>query len=159
MRYAQIRKMDISNGYGIGVSLFVQGCSRHCKGCFNKDTWDFNGGELYTSETRDQILSLLKNEHIKRLSILGGEPFEPINMPDVYDLINHTRILYGYNKKIWIYSGYTYVELFSLGKIARKILNNVDYLVDGAFDYSQKDLKLQFRGSSNQNIIHLREDL
>lgn len=156
MRYAQIRKMDISNGKGLGISLFVQGCSRHCRNCFNPETWDFNGGKLYTSETKNTILKLLNNEHIKRISILGGEPMEEVNVTSVSDLIDSVRWVYGDTKSIWLYTGYTFEELVTKDKeVYRNILNKIDCLVDGAYIDELKDMSLQYRGSSNQRIIKI----
>lgn len=159
MRYAAIRPIDISDGVGIGVALFVQGCARHCKNCFNPETWDFNGGKEYTNADRDRILEYIKKPYIKRLSILGGEPLEEVNLTDVCRLV----ILAKREKpeiKIWIYTGYTYEELLKRIAYSTKddlavILDNIDYLVDGPFVEEEKDLSLKFAGSRNQRVIDM----
>ena len=150
MNYAKIRKLDVTNGEGIGVSLFVQGCQFHCKNCFNKVTWDFDYGKKFTKDTLNTIISLLNDEHIKRFSILGGEPLAEKNMYDVLQTIieirkNVTDII------IWVYTGYTFEELKQL-KYGKEILDNVDTIVDGRYIDELRDLTLEFRGSSNQNI-------
>lgn len=150
MNYAKIRRLDVTNGEGIGVSLFVQGCQFHCKNCFNKVTWDFDGGKKFTKDTLNIIISLLNNEHIKRFSILGGEPLAKKNMHDVLQTIieirkNVTDII------IWVYTGYTFEEVKQL-KYGKEILDNVDTIVDGRYVDELRDLTLEFRGSSNQNI-------
>ena len=150
MNYAKIRKLDVTNGEGIGVSLFVQGCQFHCKNCFNKVTWDFDGGKKFTKDTLNTIISLLNAEHIKRFSILGGEPLAEKNMYDILQTIieirkNVTDIT------IWVYTGYTFEEVKQL-KYGKEILDNVDTIVDGRYVDELRDLTLEFRGSSNQNI-------
>ena len=150
MNYAKIRKLDVTNGERIGVSLFVQGCKFHCKNCFNKVTWDFDGGKKFTKDTLNTIISLLNDEHIKRFSILGGEPLAEKNMYDVLQTIievrkNVTDII------IWVYTGYTFEEVKQL-KYGKEILDNVDTIVDGRYVDELRDLTLEFRGSSNQNI-------
>ena len=152
MRYAQIRNMDISNGIGIGVALFVQGCHFHCENCFNKNTWDFNEGLAWTSSIENNFLHIIDKPYIKRISFLGGEPLTPENKEDVLSLIDKCKQLYP-NKKIWVWSGYTFDNL------PKSILNNIDYLVDGPYIDSLKDYKLKFRGSSNQRIIDVQETL
>lgn len=112
MRYASIRSMDISNGEGIGVSLFVQGCHFHCNNCFNSETWDFDGGKEWTLEVKDKFLKLIDKPYIKRVSILGGEALSDENVEQILSLINSIRFLYP-NKKIWLYSGYTWEETMS----------------------------------------------
>ena len=150
MNYAKIRKLDVTNGEGIGVSLFVQGCQFHCKNCFNKVTWDFDNGKQFTKDTLNTIISLLNDKHIKRFSILGGEPLAEKNMHDVLQTIieirkNVTDIT------IWVYTGYTFEEVKQL-KYGKEILDNVDTIVDGRYVDELRDLTLEFRGSSNQNI-------
>lgn len=161
MNYAQIRKMDISNGEGIGVSLFVSGCPFHCKNCFNSIAWDYNYGKPFTDETMNTIIELLNNDYIKRFSILGGEPLADNNAETVYHILSTVRKTYP-DKQIWVYSGYTFEEIMSgdentadLYKI--KALNNADVLVDGRYVDELKDLNLHFRGSSNQRLIDLNK--
>ena len=166
MRYADIHKMNISDGPGIGVSLYVQGCALHCPGCFNEGTWDFDGGKEYTNDTMDVILDLLKPEWMTRLSILGGEPLCPANYKE---LIKLTYLAHEENKdkpnfKVWLWTGRTYENLMAEinSEPDRKhphplelVLKGVDYLVDGPFIQDKKDLTLKWRGSSNQRIIAL----
>lgn len=165
MRFAQIREMDISNGPGIGVSLFVQGCHFHCKNCFNPETWDFNGGKKFTEETEDTILALIKPEYIERFSILGGEPLEDRNLLDLANLIVNIRIEKP-EIKIWLYTGFTYewLNFISVTSASRNerdflqiILKEIDVLVDGQFQENKKDLTYPFAGSTNQRVIDMNE--
>ena len=167
MRYRQIRSMDISNGEGVGIALFVQGCSFHCKGCFNKETWDFDGGNLWTKESKEAFIGLANKEYIQRISILGGEPLHPSNIEEVLDLCRSIKGIYP-NKVIWLYTGYEFENILSqvdtekndLDNYFRKsILNYIDILVDGQFKDELKDQTLAFRGSSNQRIIDVKKTL
>lgn len=162
MRYASIRKMDISNGEGVGVALFVQGCSFHCKGCFNSETWDFNGGKEWTEEVENDFLELVSKPYITRISILGGEPLEKENLGCLYYLVMKIKKDYP-DKKIWIYSGYTFEKLMSdypqINVFRQLILKYCDVLVDGQFEEDKKDLMLKFRGSKNQRVIDVQESL
>lgn len=157
MRYAQIRSMDISNGTGIGVSLFVQGCHFHCKDCFNSETWDFSGGKPWTEDSKKIFLISVLRAYIERVSILGGEPLADENFSDVLDLVQtiHERFP---EKKIWIYTGYTWEELLN-DEQKKEILPYIDVLVDGRFQTDLKDLSLKFKGSSNQRVIDVQESL
>ena len=152
-RYASIRKMDISNGEGIGISLFVQGCHFHCKNCFNPETWDFKGGKEWNQEVRKHFIELANNEHIHRISILGGEPLCDENIEEIINLCKELKEKYP-NKKIWIYSGYTYEQIQQDINKA-EILDIADILVDGPYEENKQDFNLYFRGSSNQRIIEL----
>ena len=170
MRYAQIRNMDISNGEGVGVALFVQGCHFHCKGCFNSDTWDFNGGKEWTQEVKDEFLKLIDKPHIKRVSILGGEPLADENVRKIYLLTKEIKTLFP-DKKIWLYSGFEYEKIMNIdfetfvnGTQAddyRKAIlqENVNVLVDGRYIDELRDLTLKFRGSSNQRLIDIKKSL
>lgn len=153
MRYAQIRQLDISNGEGVGVALFVQGCHFHCNNCFNSETWDFNGGKEWTRKEELEFLKLSKRPFIKRVSILGGEPLCEENAEMVLKLISQIPD----DKKIWIYTGYKYEDLML--SVQKDILNSIDYLVDGQFIDNLKDLGLKFRGSSNQRVIDVQETI
>ena len=157
MRYAQIRSMDISNGTGIGVSLFVQGCHFHCKDCFNSETWDFSGGKSWTEDSKKIFLISVLRAYIERVSILGGEPLADENFSDVLDLVQtiHERFS---EKKIWIYTGYTWEELLN-DEQKKEILPYINVLVDGRFQTDLKDLSLKFKGSSNQRVIDVQESL
>lgn len=149
MRYAKIRKMDISNGEGIGVALFLQGCHFHCKGCFNTETWDFNGGKEWTLEIEDMFMELIDKPYIKRISILGGEPLD--QTVELTELLRKIKIKYP-NKTIWLYTGFKYEDIKDF-----EILKYIDVIVDGQYKEELKDLKLEFRGSSNQQIIKIKE--
>lgn len=148
MRYNCIREMDISNGIGIGISLFTQGCNFHCKNCFNPETWDFNGGKEWNNKVEDKFLKLILRPFISRFSILGGEPLEQTD--DLISIISKVRKIKP-DIKVWLWSGYTYEKIVQ-DKAKSKILDYIDYLIDGKFIYEQKDFNLKFRGSSNQKI-------
>jgi anaerobic ribonucleoside-triphosphate reductase activating protein len=151
MNYAEIKKVDIANGPGVRVSLFVSGCRNHCKGCFNPETWDFDYGRPFTRETEDEIIEALRPSWIQGLSILGGEPTEEENAAVLIPFLKRVRAAL-LDKDIWLYSGYTYDSLRD-----KEILTLADVLVDGPFLLKQKDAGLAFRGSRNQRIIDLRE--
>lgn len=150
MNYSGIKKVDIANGPGVRVALFVSGCRNHCKGCFNPETWDFDYGDLFTLKTEDEIIAALRPSWIQGLSILGGEPTEEENAAVLIPFLKRIRAELP-EKDIWLYSGYTYEMLQN-----EEILTLVDVLVDGPFLLEQKDAGLAFRGSRNQRIIHLR---
>lgn len=151
MNYAEIKKVDIANGPGVRVSLFVSGCRNHCKGCFNPETWDFDYGRPFTRETEDEIIEALRPSWIQGLSILGGEPTEEENAAVLIPFLKRVRAALP-DKDIWLYSGYTYEALRD-----KEILTLADVLVDGPFLLELKDVGLAFRGSRNQRIIDLRE--
>ena len=159
MRYAAMRPIDVSNGEGIGVALFIQGCSIHCPGCFQPETWDFNGGELFEVNAMNRLLHYLDNPMIARFSILGGEPLEDCNLYDLAKLI-HIVKEYKQKIKIWLYTGYTVEQLREriknkkYSKYLKYILNNVDVLVAGPFKEELKDPCLKWCGSCNQQIIY-----
>lgn len=154
MRYAQIRNMDISNGEGIGASLFVQGCHFHCKGCHNPEQWSFDGGKLYTEKEEAAILEIVDKPYIKRFSVLGGEPLELCNLSELLCLIKRIKQKRP-DIKIWLYTGYTWEVLQdSDNEMMKKIFDNIDVLVDGQFIEEEKDLSLSFRGSRNQRLIY-----
>ena len=157
MNYADIKRIDVANGLGVRVSLFVSGCSHHCKGCFNEETWDFNYGKPFTEAEIEQILDYVKPDYIKGLSLLGGEPFEYVNQQGLLPLLRRFKSLYP-QKDVWCYTGYDF-EKDIQGKMmvmwpeTRELLRYIDILVDGEFEMDKKDLSLRFRGSSNQRII------
>lgn len=151
MNYAEIKKVDIANGPGVRVSLFVSGCRNHCTGCFNPETWDFDYGRPFTRATEDEIIKALRPSWIQGLSILGGEPTEEENAAVLIPFLKRVRAVLP-DKDIWLYSGYTYEVLRD-----KEILTLADVLVDGPFLLEQKDAGLAFRGSRNQRIIDLRE--
>ena len=153
MRYNKIRKMDISNGPGVRVSLFFQGCHFHCKDCFNSETWDFEKGKEFTEETIDRILELCDKNFIVGLSILGGEPMHPVNIEGTTKLAKLFKERYP-NKSLWIWTGF----LFDVLK-DKEVLQYVDTLIDGQFKTELFDPRLKYRGSSNQRVIDVQESL
>ena len=154
MNYGEIKKYDIADGPGVRVTLFVSGCRHHCKGCFNAETWDFHYGNPYTEKTEKEILDALNHPYIAGLTLLGGEPFEPENQRELVKLLKKVREMYP-KKNIWSYSGYVYGRAYT--EVTDEMLSYIDVLVDGPFVEDLKDITLQFRGSSNQRILNLRE--
>lgn len=161
MNYSAIKYYDIANGPGVRVSLFVSGCRHHCKNCFNEEAWAFNSGKPFTEAVQQDILEHLAPSYIEGITILGGEPFEPENQPEVYKLIMKIKEVLP-QKSIWIYSGFTLEQLRggsrASGDTCNKILYSVDVLVDGPFIEDLKDISLEFRGSKNQRILHRGTD-
>lgn len=157
MNYSVIKKTDVADGPGVRVALFVSGCRHHCKGCFNAETWSFSYGRPYTEETAKEILEALAPDYIRGITLLGGEPFEPENRPQLIALLQEVREKLP-KKDVWCYSGYTLDKDMTLwiqqGKEdVKQLLSLLDVLVDGEFVEARKDLKLKFRGSDNQRII------
>lgn len=163
MNYATIKNCDIANGPGVRVSLFVSGCTHRCPGCFNEVAWDFSYGEPFTRETEDKIITMLKPDYIRGLTLLGGEPFEPQNQPAIVQLLRRIKKELP-NKSIWAFSGYLF-DRDILGKrlgdweVTREYLSYLDVLVDGPFVEAKKNLSLRFRGSENQRIIDVPASL
>lgn len=176
MRYSSMRNLDISNGEGVGVSLFVQGCPFHCKNCFNSDTWDFNGGKEWTEEVKDKFMKLIDRPYIKRVSFLGGECLAEQNLDEVLSLIKEIRISFP-EKTIWLYTGFCWNDIMcsfaglqadyvvldkkdiEAWEKRREIISNVDVLVDGEYIDEQRDITLKWRGSSNQRVISVVDSL
>lgn len=163
MNYATIKNCDIANGPGVRVSLFVSGCTHHCKGCFNEVAWDFDYGQPFTQETIDLILDMMKPHYIKGITLLGGEPFEPQNQPALVDLLRQIKANYP-EKTVWAFSGYLFDKDILPGKlgdpaVTKEFVSYLDVLVDGRFVLEKKNLSLRFRGSSNQRIIHVPSSL
>lgn len=161
MNYANIKYNDISNGEGVRTSLFVSGCNHGCKGCFNREAWDFEYGNIFDEKVLEDIINSIKSPYISGLSLLGGEPLNPKNQYGVYKIIKEFRKEFADTKNIWCYTGYTYKDDFIRGNTAyteyiEYILENIDVLVDGKFIEELKDVSLVFRGSSNQRIIDLK---
>ena len=157
MKYAKIRKMDISNGEGVRVSLFVQGCSFHCKNCFNPETWNFDGGKFFTDIEKEKIIKLVNKDYIAGLSILGGEPLHSNNIEAVSDVCKNFKKIYP-NKTIWLWTGFKYEDILKRENNCN-ILNYIDVLVDGQFEENKKDLTLKWKGSSNQRVIDCKKSL
>ncbi len=162
MNYCTIKKWDIADGIGVRVSLFVSGCTHHCKGCFQPETWDFNYGNLFTRETENEILEALKPDYINGLTLLGGEPFEPENQRVLVEFLKRVKKEYP-EKSIWCYSGYVYEELTGDSRakceVTEEMMSMIDVLVDGEFIQEKKNISLQFRGSENQRIIDVKKTM
>ena len=155
MNYTLIRSIDIANGEGIGTALFVSGCPFHCEGCFNPETWDYGYGKEFTQKTLISLIEATDKPYINRISILGGEPLAPVNLETVSLIIESLKKRFP-EKRIWIYSGYTYE---SLNKNQLRVISKADILVDGQFIKEKKNLNLKFRGSSNQRIIDIQQTI
>lgn len=170
MRYASIRNLDISNGEGVGVSLFVQGCDRHCFNCFNSETWNFNGGKEWTEEVKNKFMELIDRPYIRRISILGGEPLAEQNLDDVLSLVQQIRISFP-EKTIWLYTGYELSEIIKQEQYEKvsgipdvwskrwEIIKLCNIVVDEEYIDEQKDLTLKWRGSKNQHVIDVKQSL
>lgn len=164
MKYANIKSVDVADGLGVRVSLFVSGCRNHCKGCFNEMTWDFNYGSDFTEETVNQILTMLAPSYIDGFTLLGGEPFEEENQPVLTELLKRIKKEYP-QKNIWCFTGYILdKDLLPLNGKKRtdytdEMLSYIDVLIDGPFILEKKDLMLKFRGSSNQRVIDLKRTI
>lgn len=162
MNYGNIKYCDIADGTGVRTSLFVSGCRHHCRGCFQPETWDFDYGRPFTDEVEDEIIESLRPQYVEGLTVLGGEPMDPDNQPAVLHLLKRVKSLFP-DKNIWVYTGYTYeTDLLSrTGKAhlscTDELLSLIDVLVDGEFVLEKKDITLEFRGSSNQRILKLKE--
>ena len=163
MNYGEIKNYDIANGEGVRVSLFVSGCTHHCKNCFNPETWSFEYGKPFTKETEDYIIECLSPDYIDGLSLLGGEPFEPQNQEALLPFLRKVKNELP-NKNIWCYTGYLFdMELLSESRarceFTDEMLSLIDVLVDGEFVQAMHDISLAFRGSSNQRIIDVQKSL
>ena len=170
MNYAQIRSMDISNGEGIGVSLFVQGCDFHCKNCFNSETWEFSKGQEWNDKTKNQFLKLIETPFIQMVSILGGEPLHPKNVQNVLKIVDEIRVSYP-TKNIWLYTGYTWEQIMhpvitdinseqlKMLQMRKELVSKCNVLIDGRYVDELRDISLHWRGSSNQRVINVQETL
>lgn len=163
MYYADIKSYDIANGEGCRVTLFVSGCTNHCKGCFQPETWDFHYGQPYTKDTEEYILNLLQNPHIEGLTILGGEPFEPFNQAELVNLLHIVKQKFP-EKNIWCFTGFVYDKDLLKGQrkhtnVTDEMLSYIDVLFDGPFILQQRDISLWFRGSKNQRVLDMKQTL
>lgn len=161
MNYSEIKYCDIANGPGVRTSLFVSGCRRHCKNCFNYMTWDFSYGNLFTVEVQEKILKSLEPDYVDGLTLLGGEPFEPENQAGLLDFVRQVRKRYP-EKSIWAFSGNTLEEILNGQahcEVTEELLSYLDVLVDGPFIQDLYDIRLRFRGSSNQRILDVQKSL
>mgnify|MGYP003204099157 CR=1 FL=1 len=159
MHYGEIKKCDVANGIGVRVSLFVSGCTNHCKNCFQKETWDFDYGKVFDEEAQLKIIEMLRPDYIDGITVLGGEPFEPENQRGLYPFLKRIKEEFP-DKSVWAYSGFTFEELtdelsYCNCETTDELLKFIDVLVDGRFEDEKKDLSLRFRGSSNQRIINM----
>ena len=159
MHYGEIKNCDIANGEGVRVTLFVSGCTNHCKNCFQPQTWDFNYGNPFTEETEAELFRLLSPRYIRGLTLLGGEPFEPENQRALLPFLRKLRRELP-EKTVWAFTGFTWEELHTEGshprcEVTDTLLNLIDVLVDGRYVEELKDIGLRFRGSSNQRLLDL----
>ncbi len=152
-KYNKIRKMDISNGPGIRVSIFMQGCIFHCEGCFNPETWDFKCGNEFTDDTINEVLNLCAPDHIKGLSILGGEPMHPKNIEATTKLAKEFKKMYP-NKTIWSWTGFNFEDIKD-----KEVFKYIDVLIDGQFKINLRNPNLRWKGSSNQRVIDVQKSL
>ena len=163
MNYADIKQYDVANGIGVRVSLFVSGCTHHCRDCFNKEAWDFNYGKKFDEKTIDYIIEQMNHNYIAGLSILGGEPLELANQKELVSLVKKVKEVYP-DKNIWCYTGYDF-EKDILGKMYKEFsytkdfLDKIDIIVDGEFIEEKKLVDLKFRGSTNQRKIDVQKSL
>lgn len=166
MYYGEIKKIDVANGPGVRVSLFVSGCTHHCRECFQPETWDFQYGKPYTEAVEAELITALTPDYIEGLTILGGEPFEPENQRVLLPFLKRVRRELP-KKNIWMFSGYQFEELIGQEtgtgrarcEATDEILSLIDVLVDGEFEIDKKNIALQFRGSTNQRLIRVKESL
>ena len=163
MNYAELKKTDIANGEGVRVSLFVSGCRRHCKGCFNEIAWDFSYGKPFDEAAEEEVLSALAPSFIRGLTLLGGDPFEPENQRALVPFVKKVKERFP-QKDIWAFTGYTYddgtlMEPHAKTEVTREFISLLDVLVDGKFEEALKDIRLVFRGSSNQRVIDVQKSL
>lgn len=160
MNYGAIKKCDIANGVGVRTVLFVSGCTHHCKGCFQPETWNFNYGERYTKETEDEIIESLRPDYVDGITLLGGEPFEPENQRELVKLLRRIKKELP-QKTVWSFSGYTYEELTgdsrAVCEVTNEMLSMLDVLVDGEFVEAKRNISLRFRGSENQRLIDMNK--
>ena len=154
MKYNVIRKMDISNGPGVRVSVFMQGCEFHCKNCFNPETWNFDGGKEFTQESIDEVMDLCGKDYIKGLSILGGEPMHPKNIEATTKLAKEFKEKYP-DKNLWVWSGFKFDEDLK----DKEVVKYIDVLVDGRYVDELHDPTLKWKGSSNQRVIDVQQSL
>ena len=163
MNYADIKRVDVANGEGVRVSIFVSGCHHHCKGCFNECAWDFNYGNKFTEKEIDQIINYMDHDYIAGLTLLGGEPLEKQNQEGLLPLLRKVKEKFP-NKNIWCYTAYDFEkdvvgDMAKNSETTKELINYLDVVVDGKFEEDKKDIKLRFRGSSNQRILDVHETL
>lgn len=163
MNYADIKKVDVANGEGVRVSVFVSGCHHHCKGCFNECAWDFGYGNKFDENAKEKVINYMNHDYIKGLSLLGGEPLEPSNQEGLLPLVKEVKEKFP-DKTIWCYTGYDFQKdivdgMNKTNPTTKELLKYIDVVVDGKFDENQKSPKLRFRGSANQRILDAQETI
>ncbi|MCR5202290.1 MAG: anaerobic ribonucleoside-triphosphate reductase activating protein [Lachnospiraceae bacterium] len=164
MNYCELKNFDVANGPGVRVSLFVSGCTHHCEGCFQPETWDFNYGKPFTEETIEEIIEYLKLDYIKGITLLGGDPLEKSNQGPLLKLLRRIREEFGETKDVWCFTGYEFEKdiigyMMDEWEDTKELMSYIDILVDGEFELAKKDLMLKFKGSSNQKTIKVKESL
>ena len=163
MNYAAIKPTDVANGPGVRVTLFVSGCTHYCKGCFNSEAWDFDYGQGFTEETQEELLRLLSPDYIVGLTLLGGEPMEPVNQAGLLPFMKKVRERFP-EKTVWCFTGYDFEKdilgkMFPLSEVTRELVPLFDVMVDGKFVEEKKNLRLKFRGSENQRVLDVAASL
>lgn len=163
MNYAAIKPTDVANGPGVRVTLFVSGCTHYCKGCFNSEAWDFDYGQGFTEEPQEELLRLLSPDYIVGLTLLGGEPMEPVNQAELLPFMKKVRERFP-EKTVWCFTGYDFEKdilgkMFPLSEVTRELVPLFDVMVDGKFVEEKKNLRLKFRGSENQRILDVKKSL
>lgn len=163
MNYATIKPVDIANGPGVRVSLFVSGCTHHCKGCFNTQAWDFQYGDPFTEEVQKQIFSYLDHDYMEGITLLGGEPMEPENQEGLLPFVRELKRRFP-EKSIWCFTGYDFEKdilgsMMKTSQTTRELVPLFDVMVDGKFEEELRNLSLKFRGSENQRILDVKKSL
>lgn len=156
MYYSKIKFNDVANGPGLRLSLFTSGCTHHCMGCFQPETWDFKNGEPFTLETQKYIIEKSKNKYIAGLSLLGGDPLD--NVDGILSLLKEYRQVFGTTKTIWLWTGYTFDEVLK-DELKSKVLPYIDVIIDGQFIEDCKDITLKYKGSTNQRVIDVKKSM
>lgn len=156
MYYSKIKFNDVANGPGLRLSLFTSGCTHHCKGCFQPETWNFKNGEPFTLETQKYIIEKSKNKYIAGLSLLGGDPLD--NVDGILPLLQEYRKTFAATKSIWLWTGYLFEEILK-DDLKSKVLPFIDVIIDGKFEENLKDITLKYKGSTNQRVIDVKKSV
>ncbi|MDK2828516.1 MAG: anaerobic ribonucleoside-triphosphate reductase activating protein [Clostridium butyricum] len=156
MYYSKIKFNDVANGPGLRLSLFTSGCTHHCKGCFQPETWNFKNGEPFTLETQKYIIEKSENKYIAGLSLLGGDPLD--NVDGILPLLQEYRKTFAATKSIWLWTGYLFEEILK-DDLKSKVLPFIDVIIDGKFEENLKDITLKYKGSTNQRVIDVKKSV